>query len=281
MEFKVSGKDLLHDDARTISDIEVEPGHILLAPHDKSLFHPTITPLDNLKTWPPWRREVGTQLKACQGNSDYISLGGTWRLHGDVRFRPSADMTSWESRIDVHPPLGADLHPDLFKTDVFPYEASGPGCPFNRDKALPESNQCKVINPWMIKTAPGWSTLLIPNLMEPSRDWSLIPGVVNTDYYHHMHWVFNIYTDEEFLLRAGTRVGQFITFPRSHQHVEFGSPQIAPMLENLGFDSPIGHPMDRQGAYRREQRRTDPAAPVVKVPKKSAIRSILDWLIGT
>ncbi|MBF83055.1 MAG: hypothetical protein CL489_01120 [Acidobacteria bacterium] len=280
MEFRISGKDLLHDDARIISDIEVEPGHILLAPHDNSLFHPTITPLDNLKTWPPWRREVFAGLKACQGNSDYISLGGTWRLHGDVRFRPSADMTQWESRIDLDPPPG-DQHPDLFKTDIFPYGASGPSCPFNKDRALPESNQCKVVNPWIIKTAPGWSTILIPNLMEPSRDWSLIPGVVNTDYYHHMHWVFNIYTDEEFVLRAGTRVGQFITFPRNHQHVEFASPKVASMLETLGFDSPIGHPIDKKGAYRREHRKADRVKPTVEAPKESMLNRIREWLIGT
>lgn len=280
MEFRISGEDLLHDDARFISDIEVEPGHILLAPLENSLFHPIITPLDNLKTWPSWRRDVGDGIKACQGTSDYISLGGTWRLHGDVRFRPSADMTQWESRIDVQPSSGFEEHRDLFKTDIFPYEDSGPNCPFNNDRALPESNHCKVVNPWMIKTAPGWSTIVLPRLMEPSRDWSLIPGVVNTDYYHHMNWVFNIYTDEEFVLRAGTPVAQFITFPRNYQSIEFASPKVADMLQILGFDSPIGHPIDRKGAYRREHRRADLVRATVISPKKSLLKRIWDWLIG-
>ena len=279
MEFRISGDELVHEDARLISDVEVESGHILLAAINDRLFPPTITPLDNQKTWPPWRREVADPIKSCQGTSDYISLGGTWRLHADVRFRPSADMTQWEARIDVDSG-NTDIGDRLLAVDNFSYEASGPSCPFNKDRALPESNQCKVINPWRIKTAPGWSTILIPYLMEPSRDWSLIPGVVNTDYYHYMHWVFNIYTDKEFVLRAGTPVAQFITFPRNNQNIEFASSKVGKMLEGLGLDSAIGAPMDRKGAYRREQRRADQPEVTVEVPKISLISRIWIWLIG-
>jgi hypothetical protein len=281
MDFRIKGEDLLGDDYHIASDVEVSPGEILLIPNHERLYDPRITPLNNSKVWPPWRRKAGGGFKACQGTSDYISLGGTWRLPANVRFRPSPDGKNWEAMWDGDTgPRNGFLIP-RFEIDIFEYEASGEECPFNRDRGLPESNQIKIVNPWIVKTAPGWSTLLLPYLMEPSRDWSLIPGIVNTDYYHHMNWVINIYTDDEFMIPMGTPIAQFMTFPRGVQKIDYGQPKLFPLMMSLGLESPISIPIDRTGAYRREQKRAPiPEMCPVAGNQKSFKKRLFDWLFG-
>ena len=274
MDFKVRGEDLLGDEYVIASDVEVPPGHILLSPHNDRLYDPKITPLDNSKVWPSWRRKAGSGFKACQGTSDYISLGGTWRLPAPVRMRPSIEGQKWEARWDTHDTQGLAI-------DVFEYEASGEACPFNQNRMLPEGNQIKIVNPWTIKTAPGWSTLLLPCWMEEPREWSLMPGVVNTDYYHTMNWVINIYTDDEFVIPTGWPIGEMITFPRNQQNIKFGQTKIAEGIINKGMNSPFTIPADRSGEYRKEQREASPPeiCPVEGI-KKPFRKRFSDWLFG-
>ena len=277
MDFKIRGEDLLGDDYSMASDVDVPPGHILLSPQHERFFDPKITPLDNSKVWPPWRRNAGGGFKACQGTSDYISLGGTWRLPAPLRFRPAADAQKWEARWDI---AGDESNHGL-SVDIFTYESSGAGCPFNEGRGLPEGNHIKIVNPWTIKTAPGWSTLLLPCWMEEPREWSLMPGIVNTDYYHTMNWVINIFTDKEFVIPMGWPIAQMMTFPRNHQNIMYGQPKIAEWLINLGMESPIGIPADRSGAYRREQKDMPiPEMCPVAGNQKSFKNRLFDWLFG-
>jgi hypothetical protein len=151
----------------------------------------------------------------------------------------------------------------------------------NHGRNLPESSQTKLVNPWMIKTAPGWSTILLPCLYEATRDWTLLPGIVNTDYYHHMNWVINIYTDEEFVLPIGTPIGQFFTFPREHQHVLYGETKLAQLLMNLGLKSPIAIPTVRKGAYRSHQKESPQAEVCPMSQSRVSLRKrVWYWLFG-
>ncbi len=282
MDFKIHGQDLVGAEWRLVSDIEIQPGEILLTPRSDRLYEPSITPLDNSKTWPSWRRNAGGGFKACQGTSDYLSLGGTFRLPAPVRFRPSAVGGDWESRWDVG---GGAWEQDpwgpLLQIDHFPYEASGESCPMNEGRSLPESSHIKLVNPWMIKTAPGWSTLFLPCLYEATRDWTLLPGVVNTDYYHHMNWVINVYAEEEFVLPLGTPIGQFFTFPRDYQQILYGETRISQLLINLGLKSPMAIPTVRKGAYRDHQKESPKAevCPMSK-PKPSIWKRLNNWVFG-
>lgn len=282
MDFKVRSEDFVGDDWRISSDIDIEPGQILLAPRSNRLYEPSINPLDNSKTWPPWRRDANGGFKACQGTSDYLSLGGTFRLPAPVQFRPNPRGDDWEARWDVgsyaeeRDPWGP-----LLAMDHFPYDASGEACPMNQGRALPQSAQIKLVNPWQIKTAPGWSTILLPCIYEGRHNWALLPGIVNTDYYHHMNWVINIYSNEPFTLPVGTPIGQFFTYPRDYQQVLFADEKIANLLTNKGMQSPIGIPGDRKGLYRSHQKET-PKAPICPVsrPRIPLWKRGYRWLFG-
>lgn len=46
-----------------------------------------------------------------------------------------------------------------------------------------KSNPIKFINPWVIKTAPGWSTLFVPCINHLEQRFTLLSGMVDTDRY--------------------------------------------------------------------------------------------------
>ena len=61
-------------------------------------------------------------------------------------------------------------------------EQLGPECPFHeKNKNLPYH---KIVNPWFIKTPPGYSCLFVPPLNNTDDRFSIIPGVVDTDVYN-------------------------------------------------------------------------------------------------
>ncbi|MEO2142344.1 MAG: hypothetical protein ABGX63_09210 [bacterium] len=151
----------------------------------------------------------------------------------------------------------------------------------NEGRALSKSVQIKLVNPWTIRTAPGWSTMLLPCTYEGRKNWELLPGVINTDYYHHINWVINIYNDEPFVLEVGTVIAQFFTFPRDYQQILFADEKIANLLNNKGLKSPMGIPEERKGRYRSHQKETPRAefCPVSQ-SRKPLWKRANHWLFG-
>ena len=45
----------------------------------------------------------------------------------------------------------------------------------------------KFINPWKVRTPPGWSVLLMQPFYEFDTRFTVVPGVVDSDVYHHIH----------------------------------------------------------------------------------------------
>lgn len=73
----------------------------------------------------------------------------------------------------------------------------------------------KFINPWIIKTPPGYSCLFLPP-MHRKAPFSILPGIVDTDTFTHaINFPFTI-TDEEFegKIEGGTPIAQVIPFKR-------------------------------------------------------------------
>jgi len=91
-----------------------------------------------------------------------------------------------------------------------------------------------------------------------------MPGVVNSDYYHHMNWVINIYRDGPFTIPIGTPIAHAITFPRNcDKSLLLGDAGTANLLFQRGFGGPfIPSPESRRTGYRRQQRKADQACPM-------------------
>jgi hypothetical protein len=55
---------------------------------------------------------------------------------------------------------------------------------------LPEGyleDSVKFTNPWKVRTAPGWSVLLSQPFYHFEQRFTAVPGVVDSDVYHHIH----------------------------------------------------------------------------------------------
>lgn len=78
-----------------------------------------------------------------------------------------------------------------------------------------DTNLMKWVSPWGIKTPKGYSTLVIPPVHR-KLDFTILPGIVDTDKYHaaiNFPFVLND-LDFEGLIPAGTPMAQVIPFKR-------------------------------------------------------------------
>lgn len=259
-----------------------QPGEILLVPQNNRLYTPEVMPVDNSKGFPDWFKELDPDkrgLKRCQGTQDYLMTGVTFRLHNPVKFRKTPDGQQWESRWESS---DGNMNPSL-RIDNFRYEDVGPH-QITDQRDLPNGNFIKLVNPWEVVTAPGWSSMLIPCAWNYDRRYELISGVVHTDFYHHMNWVINIQTDEDFIIPAGTPIGTVVTFPRFiKQNVLWGDESAHQFLMNEPWQMAF-EPNSIKRLYRRRQRAEDKKCPFsesdVTAPTSGRIRRFLNRITG-
>jgi hypothetical protein len=79
----------------------------------------------------------------------------------------------------------------------------------------------KFVNPWIIKTPPGYSCLFISPLNNSDDRFSIIPGIVNTDKYDsEINFPFIVNGDKypyiEDVIKKGTPYVQIIPFKREN-----------------------------------------------------------------
>jgi hypothetical protein len=117
----------------------------------------------------------------------------------------------------------------------------------------------KLINPWRIQTAPGWSTLIVPCYWEPSEDYALVPAIVHTDYYHSMNIVLNLIGDRPFGIKYNTPIAQLIPFKRDSDFTKvlFSDESDFKYYASTGFGTGFVSPRETGATYRRERTRVD------------------------
>jgi hypothetical protein len=107
--------------------------------------------------------------KKCMPMLDAMTLGYVIPLAGDLGVKTSDDC----NHIEVFNPREIKL------AEFHALEQLGPKAP-----GMP-APPVKFLNPWIIKTAPGWSTLLIPlvNSSLENPNFTCLGGLVDTDRY--------------------------------------------------------------------------------------------------
>jgi hypothetical protein len=82
-------------------------------------------------------------------------------------------------------------------------------------------NYCvpKIVNPWIIKTPPGYSCLFLPPLNNADDRFSIIPAIVETDVYNnYINFPYIINGDKyktlDTILKKGTPYVQIIPFKK-------------------------------------------------------------------
>ena len=256
-------------------------GELLAIPLDNELWHPNIAVYANNRKTPEWFKHIlagGMGLRGCYGLGDYMRMGYTIPMWANLEVRPPISKleSKWSARYTVvptasaankyfreHPPEWMDKHPTLSEEAIskeqFAYGQTGK-CPIQDVQGRPNGDYLKLINPWLLKTAPGWSSLFLQPQWEPHQDYDVLAGVVNTDSYHHCNVVFNIRSATGFTMAEGTPLLHVIPFKRSQiikkSSLLKGDEGTHRLLDNLGFDS-VYRDENWEGKYKKQQHAID------------------------
>lgn len=238
------------------SDIpKPKKGEIVVVPYDNRVgdFPPFIG-MNNLPKWWNNLNKGRGSIRRCQGTYDYVSYGMTMPLWTNVKIRPNMNGTAYEVRTDR-----------IDDSVTFPVEGfnaeSTNGCPIEKTKKIQTAQYIKLVSPWRFITAEGVSLVTLPMLFEPDPRYSIVAGIVHTDYYHQINVVINVHTDEEFTIPAGTPIQHMIPIRRNDNFnkIIWGNESMFKFIAHSGLGE--GHLVveDREKSviYRKLQRRAD------------------------
>ena len=193
---------------------KVKPGEIRITPIDNRFYSnaPYINSKSNLPDWFRRIQKGSMSLRSCSGVSDFLELGITITAWSNFRFIPRPEHNVWDVHVD---PFNPAIDYGYKPAGGFIFEQTGL-CPMTSIRKIEKMSYPKLITPWRIQTAPGWSTLMLPIYYEENENYSILPAVVNTDYYQIANVVFNVKTDSEFVVRQGTPLVQLIPLQRKN-----------------------------------------------------------------
>jgi hypothetical protein len=233
----------------------VKPGQIRFTPIDNRLME--TQPFVNTVANPPmWFKQIGKgegSIRKCAGTIDLLAAGVTLPMWTNCRFRPDGNG-GWETGADDFSPPA-----NISAVQGFPFESTG-SCPMTDIRKIETGQYPKIVNPWRFETAPGWSTLMLPLYWQPDENYSVVPAIVHTDFYHLMNIVINITGDSAFTIKYGTPLVQLIPFKRDTDftNIEFNDESYFKYVATTGFG--MGHIAPRDGTagpYRRHRIQVD------------------------
>lgn len=180
---------------------------------------------------PKWYKDIANHvlnpsIKACMPFLDTLTTGYLLKTPQDLYIHHNKDMPDgtkgtfqrWglEGKTIVCDSLGLNFNTnnlDVHKSDQLkgsPHE--------KKNKKLP---YLKFLNPWIIKTPPGYSCLFVPPLNNTDDRFSIIPGIVDTDSFkQEINFPFVVngdkYSELETRIKKGTPYVQVIPFKKEN-----------------------------------------------------------------
>jgi len=229
-------------------------GEVLIVPQDNRLMDiPPFLPSEQLPSWWKDLPKMKGSLRRCQGTYDYITNGFVIPLWTDVTVRPSINGKTFELKLGQ-----LDGHFGSFEVSGFESH-SVHGCPITNIKAIPTGQFPKLVSPWRFRTPKGVSLMVLPILHEPNPNYTVVPGIVHTDFYNQIHVVLNITTDKEFTIPAGTPIQFMVPIIRKNnfKRILWGNESMFRFIVNSGLGEGGLVSPDRNQIYRKKQREAD------------------------
>lgn len=192
----------------------IKPGEVRITPLDNR-FYANVPYLNSKSNLPQWFKRVPRgqmSVRSCSGISDFLEFGMTITAWSNFTFIPRIDNQSWDVRVDQ---LNPHADRDVSQAGGFRFEQTGQ-CPMTEIRKLEKMTYPKLVSPWRIQTAPGWSCIVLPIMYEENHDYSVLPALVNTDFYQIVNIVLNVKTNAEFSIRQGTPIAHIIPVERKN-----------------------------------------------------------------
>jgi hypothetical protein len=139
---------------------------------------------------PKWYKDLNHSdtlmtIKGCMPFLDTLTTGYVLKIPVDLKLTHNVYAEGKRhSILHSHIPLHYETQINVNRRDIpqkHPPEQLGDKCPFlQKNKNL---NIQKILNPWIIKTPPGYSCLFLPPMNNADDRFSIIPGIVDTDTF--------------------------------------------------------------------------------------------------
>lgn len=173
---------------------------------------------------PAWYKELNytvnnRTIKGCMPFLDTLTAGYTLKMPVDYFIghnikKDGERYTSGFTELDNYKEININYKGNLETHSTWQL---GKKCPFvDKNKNLPFH---KLLNPWIIKTPPGYSCLFLPPMNNGDDRFSIIPGIVDTDNFpYEINFPIIINGDKypvlETTIKIGTPFVQVIPFKR-------------------------------------------------------------------
>jgi len=158
---------------------------------------------------PKWFKDIPSQIpmsvKNCPSFPDYFSQGYIIPMWSDSLLRKNGDNVSWQSSApkftwNFH---GNDQMLEYTKTNFNGVEGQ-----------FVFKTHC----PWRIVTPPGWSVLQLPLFYHFNQEWSVLPGVIDTDIHTEINQqVLYHGNGRDVIIKCGDPFVLYIPFKRSNK----------------------------------------------------------------
>lgn len=201
---------------------------------------------------PKWFKDIPSQVenvvtvKNCPSFPDYFSQGYIIPMWTDVKMNfvenyPRFDVSAKRFSFETHT-----------NAQMLDYKKAN----FN---GIEGQFVFKANCPWRIITPPGWSVLQLPLFYHFNQEWSVLPGVIDTDIHTEINQQILYHGDgKEVIIKCGDPLVLYIPFKRAdklkhevryqtqEEHKRFDKDQ---MILNQSFVP--------NGTYRKLQRKRD------------------------
>lgn len=193
---------------------------------------------------PKWFKELNHSLemrtvKGCMPFLDALTSGYILKMPQDLAIKHNFKDDKGETAVGQKPSAGENILRSLININgnsIQTHSIDQLGkCPLNeQNKNLPYH---KILNPWTIKTPPGYSCLFLPLLNNQDDRFFPIAGIVDTDTFKteiNFPIVINGYKYPELdtIITKGTPYVQVIPFKREGWKAKFSKKTTKEIIKN-------------------------------------------------
>ena len=204
---------------------------------------------------PQWFKDIPPRVpntvKFCPSFTDYFSMGYVLPMWTDVRLsfnRVSEDQTEWSWNTPSQN-FTVEAHTDGQFTDYVKPSFLG------IDGEIIFKANC----PWRIITPKGWSVLQLPLFYNFNKEFSVLPGIIDTDIHHEINQQILYHGNKkEIEIKRGTPLALYVPFKREDAYLD-ADVRFANEKDMKKINKQLLHfnTLFRPGVYRKMQRDRD------------------------
>lgn len=202
------------------------------APEEYLKYNKDDHPIPATQNIPEWYKKIthtpnNITIKGCMPFLDSLTAGYILKLPQDIHVKHNIKDPQTGNRISYNRYAFANGDPKYLSAKNinlnFDSNDTHPPTQFegsDLEKKNKKHNAQKILNPWMIKTPPGYSCLFIAPLNGRDDRFEIISGIVDTDTftnYINFPYIYNDkYEELDVILKKGTPYVQVIPFKRDN-----------------------------------------------------------------